>query len=271
MKTLVSALGAEHALALALSRDPSVKEVHAAPGNPGMAGVATLHPLDVLDGDAVAALATSLGVDLVVVGRRRRSSPVSPMRSGSPEPPASGPRRTRLGWRVQGVRQGRGGRGRGADGAASRVCATAAEAAAALDEFGAPYVVKDDGLAAGKGVVVTSDRDEALATPRRRPGRHRGIPGRTGSVPVRAHRRQRRLPAAAGTDFKQIFDGDEGPNTGGTGAYTPLPWAPPGLVSEVLERVLQPTVDEIARRGSAFSALLCAGLALTSRGCAWSS
>ncbi len=73
-------------------------------------------------------------------------------------------------------------------------------------------------------------------------------------------------PLQPAQDFKRIFDGDEGPNTGGMGAYTPLPWAPPGLVDEVLATVLQPTVDELARRGTPFSGLLYAGLALTSRG-----
>jgi phosphoribosylamine--glycine ligase len=149
----------------------------------------------------------------------------------------------------------------------ARVCATPEEVSSALDAFGPPYVVKDDGLAAGKGVVVTEDRDEAVA--------HAAQCGRvvieefldgpevslfaiTDGTTV--------YPLQPAQDFKRIFDGDQGPNTGGMGAYTPLPWAPDGLVAEVLERVLQPTVDEMGRRGALFAGLLYAGLALTSSG-----
>ncbi len=120
---------------------------------------------------------------------------------------------------------------------------TPEEAAAALDAFGAPYVVKDDGLAAGKGVVVTDDRDEALA--------HAAACGRVvieeyldgPEVSLFAITDgETVLPMLPAQDFKRVLDGDEGPNTGGMGAYTPLPWAPEGLVDEVTERVLQPTV-----------------------------
>jgi phosphoribosylamine--glycine ligase len=151
--------------------------------------------------------------------------------------------------------------------AMAHVCATPEEVSSALDAFGPPYVVKDDGLAAGKGVVVTDDRDEAVA--------HAAQCGRvvieefldgpevslfaiTDGTTV--------YPLQPAQDFKRIFDGDQGPNTGGMGAYTPLPWAPDGLVAEVLERVLQPTVDEMGRRGALFAGLLYAGLALTSTG-----
>ncbi len=151
------------------------------------------------------------------------------------------------------------------------VCGSAEEAAAALDELGAPYVVKDDGLAAGKGVVVTGDRAEAL-------GHAIGCCADGGRVVVEEYLDGPEVSVFAVTDgttvyplqpaqdFKRIHDGDEGPNTGGMGAYTPLPWVPPGLVDEVLAGVLQPTVDELARRGTPFAGLLYAGLALTSRG-----
>jgi phosphoribosylamine--glycine ligase len=151
--------------------------------------------------------------------------------------------------------------------AAARVCASGAEVAAALDEFGPPYVVKDDGLAAGKGVVVTDDRATALA--------HAASCGRVvveeyldgPEVSVFAITDGCTVaPLRPAQDFKRIHDGEQGPNTGGMGAYTPLPWAPADLVDEVLERVLQPTVDEMARRGTPFQGLLYAGLALTSRG-----
>jgi phosphoribosylamine--glycine ligase len=140
-------------------------------------------------------------------------------------------------------------------------------AAAALDELGSPYVVKDDGLAAGKGVVVTDDRAEALAhasscdrvvIEEYLDGPEVSLFAITDGTTV--------LPLVPAQDFKRAHDGDLGPNTGGMGAYTPLPWAPVDLVDEVLETVLQPTVDELARQGTPFAGLLYAGLALTSRG-----
>jgi phosphoribosylamine--glycine ligase len=151
--------------------------------------------------------------------------------------------------------------------ARSYVCATADEIDHALDAFGAPYVVKDDGLAAGKGVLVTEDRaaarEHALAC---------------GTVVIEEYLDgpevslfavtdgETVVPLTPAQDFKRALDGDAGPNTGGMGAYSPLPWADPGLVAEVERTVLQPTVDELRRRGTPFSGLLYAGLALTSRG-----
>jgi phosphoribosylamine--glycine ligase len=151
-----------------------------------------------------------------------------------------------------------------------------AELETALDEVaaltgGAPYVVKDDGLAAGKGVLVTPDRDAALA-------HGRAVLDAGGAVLVEEFLDGPEvslfavtdgttvLPLVPAQDFKRRDDGDGGPNTGGMGAYAPLPWAPDGLVDDVLATVLQPTVDEMARRGEHFSGLLYAGLALTSRG-----
>jgi phosphoribosylamine--glycine ligase len=151
--------------------------------------------------------------------------------------------------------------------ATAHVCSTADEVDKALDEFGPPYVVKDDGLAAGKGVVVTEDRDEAVA--------HAALCDRVVIEEFLDGPEVSLFAITDGTtvyalqpaqDFKRIFDGDQGPNTGGMGAYTPLPWAPQDLVAEVHDRVLQPTVDEMARRGCRFAGLLYAGLALTSRG-----
>src|SRR5690606_13361140 len=151
--------------------------------------------------------------------------------------------------------------------AEARVCGTEEEVAAALDAFGAPYVVKDDALAAGKGAVATDDRAAALA---------HGLA--CGQVVVEDYLDGPEVslfaitdgstvyPLQPAQDFKRIFDGDAGPNTGGMGAYTPLPWSAGGLVAEVLDRVLQPTVDELARRGTPFRGLLYAGLALTKRG-----
>jgi len=273
MKTLViGAGGREHALALALSRDPSVTEVHAAPGNPGIGAVATLHPVDPVDGAAVADLAERLGVDLVVVG------PEGPLVAGVADavrargiscfgPSADAARLEGSKAFAKDVMAAA-----GVPTARARVCTTRDEAAAALDELGAPYVVKEDGLAAGKGVVVTDDRDVALAhaVACRQVLVEEYLDGPEVSLFALCSHNEADgatvYPLQPAQDFKRIFDGDEGPNTGGMGAYTPLPWAPDGMVAEVLERVLQPTVDELARRGTPFSGLLYAGLALTSRG-----
>jgi len=259
--------GREHALALALSRDPAVDEVHAAPGNPGMVDCASLHQVNPMDGTAVASLAAAIGADLVVIG------PEAPLTAGVADAVRNlnlccfGPSAEAA--VIEGSKSFAKDVMAAADvpTAAARVCATAEEVAAAVDEFGPPYVVKDDGLAAGKGVVVTEDRSEALA--------HASSCGRVvveeyldgpevslfaitdGSTVV---------PLQPAQDFKRIHDGDLGPNTGGMGAYTPLPWVPDDLVEEVRARVLQPTVDEMARRGTPFCGLLYAGLALTSRG-----
>jgi phosphoribosylamine--glycine ligase len=268
VKTLVIGTGGrEHALALALSRDPEVTEVHVAPGNPGIAAVATLHPVDPMAGAEVADLAVRLGVDLVVVG------PEAPLVAGVADAVRErgiacfGPSAEAA--RLEGSKAFAKDVMASADvpTALAHVCATEEEAVAALDAFGPPYVVKDDGLAAGKGVVVTDDRAAALAhavacervvIEEYLDGPEVSLFAITDGSTV--------YPLLPAQDFKRIFDHDEGPNTGGMGAYTPLPWAPDGLVEEVLERVLQPTVDELARRGTVFCGLLYAGLALTSRG-----
>jgi phosphoribosylamine--glycine ligase len=268
VKTLVIGTGGrEHALARALARDPAVTEVHAAPGNPGIAAVATLHDVDPMSGPAVAALAASLGVDLVVVG------PEAPLVAGVADAVREqgiavfGP--SRAAAQLEGSKAFAKDvmEAAGVPTAAAAVCTSAAEVGAALDRFGPPYVVKDDGLAAGKGVVVTASRDEALAhaagcervvVEEYLDGPEVSLFAITDGTTVH--------PLQPAQDFKRIHDGDEGPNTGGMGAYTPLPWAPDGLVDEVLRDVLQPTVDEMARRGTPFSGLLYAGLALTSRG-----
>ncbi|HYH35278.1 MAG TPA: phosphoribosylamine--glycine ligase [Nocardioides sp.] len=268
MKTLVIGTGGrEHALARALAVDPGVTEVHAAPGNPGMAAVATLHGVDPLDGEAVADLAHRLGVGLVVVG------PEAPLVAGVADTVRErgiacfGPSREAA--RLEGSKAFAKEvmAAAGVPTAAARVCTTRDEAERALDELGAPYVVKDDGLAAGKGVVVTEDRAAALAhatacdrvvVEEYLDGPEVSLFAITDGTCVR--------PLQPAQDFKRIGDGDVGPNTGGMGAYTPLPWAPAELVDQVLHEVLQPTVDEMARRGTPFAGLLYAGLALTGRG-----
>ncbi|MFF7857977.1 phosphoribosylamine--glycine ligase [Streptomyces sp. NPDC007904] len=268
MKVLVIGSGArEHALCRSLSLDPDVTALHCAPGNAGIAEVAELHPVDALDGAAVSALATRLGADLVVVG------PEAPLVAGVADAVRDagiavfGPSKEAA--RLEGSKAFAKDvmAGAGVPTARSYVCTTPEEVDAALDAFGAPYVVKDDGLAAGKGVVVTGDIEAARA--------HAGACGR---VVVEEYLDgpevslfaitdgETVLPLQPAQDFKRALDGDEGPNTGGMGAYSPLPWADPKLVDEVMRTVLQPTVDEMRRRGTPFSGLLYAGLAITSRG-----
>ncbi|MFF3958655.1 phosphoribosylamine--glycine ligase [Streptomyces sp. NPDC001890] len=268
MKVLVIGGGArEHALCRSLSLDPDVTALYCAPGNAGIAEVAELHPVDALDGDAVARLATDLGAELVVVG------PEAPLVAGVADAvraagiPCFGPSGEAA--RLEGSKAFAKDvmAGAGVPTARSYVCTTPAEIDAALDAFGAPYVVKDDGLAAGKGVVVTDDveaaRAHALACDRVvieefLDGPEVSLFAITDGTTV--------LPLQPAQDFKRALDDDEGPNTGGMGAYSPLPWADPKLVDEVMESVLQPTVDELRRRGTPFSGLLYAGLAITSRG-----
>jgi phosphoribosylamine---glycine ligase len=268
VKVLVIGGGArEHALCRSLSLDSSVTSLHCAPGNAGIAEVAELHPVDALDGAAVARLAAGLEAGLVVVG------PEAPLVAGVADAvraagiPCFGPSRE--------AAQLEGSKAFAKDVMATAnvptarayVCTTPAEIDRALDAFGAPYVVKDDGLAAGKGVVVTDDvgaaRVHALACGRVvieefLDGPEVSLFAITDGVTV--------LPLQPAQDFKRALDGDEGPNTGGMGAYSPLPWADPKLVDEVMATVLQPTVDELRRRGTPFAGLLYAGLAITSRG-----
>ncbi|MFJ3879193.1 phosphoribosylamine--glycine ligase [Streptomyces sp. NPDC090077] len=268
MKVLVIGGGArEHALCRSLSLDPDVSALYCAPGNAGIAEVAELRPVDALDGAAVAALATELGAGLVVVG------PEAPLVAGVADAvraagiPVFGPSAEAA--QLEGSKAFAKDvmAAAGVPTARSYVCTTAEEVDAALDAFGAPYVVKDDGLAAGKGVVVTEDRavarDHALACDRvvieeYLDGPEVSLFAITDGVTV--------LPLQPAQDFKRALDGDQGPNTGGMGAYSPLPWADPKLVDEVMELVLQPTVDELRHRGTPFSGLLYAGLAITSRG-----
>ena len=257
----------------ALAADPAVDAVVAAPGNPGIDAIALCRdlPSGLLDGDGVADLAVEVGADLVVVG------PEAPLVAG-----------------VADVVRARGiacfGPGREAaqlEGskafakevmaaaevptALAHVCATPAEVADALDALGAPYVVKDDGLAAGKGVVVTDDRAEALAHAQRclAAGSQVVVEEFLDGPEVSLFcltDGEHVIPLAPAQDFKRIGEGDTGPNTGGMGAYSPLDWAPAGLVDDVVARVAQPTVDEMRRRGTPFTGVLYVGLALTSRG-----
>ena len=271
MHVLIVGSGArEHALVTSLLRTSGL-EVTCAPGNAGIASVVECVPVDVADPAAVAALAVDVGADLVVIG------PEVPLVAGAADavraagiacfgPSASAARLEGSKAFAKEVMAEA-----GVPTAEARVCTSIEDVTAALDAFGAPYVVKDDGLAAGKGVVVTSDRTEALAHAQRcldsgsavvieefLDGPEVSLFGISDGTRV--------IPLQPAQDFKRVGVGDSGPNTGGMGAYAPLPWAPRDLVEDVTARVLQPMIDAMARRGTPFQGLLYAGLALTSRG-----
>ncbi|MCZ2401825.1 phosphoribosylamine--glycine ligase [Paenarthrobacter sp. Z7-10] len=272
MKVLVIGPGGrEHAIVRSLLRDPNVSEVHAAPGNAGIGRLVPTHDIDANEPAVVTALATKLGVDLVIVG------PEAPLAAGVADAVRDagiavfGPGKDAAQLEASKAFAKQVMAEAGVPTAMARVASNAAEAEDALDTFGAPYVVKDDGLAAGKGVVVTSDRDEALAHAQTCFDAggdvviEEFLDGPEVSLFVLCDGRTV-VPLAPAQDFKRIFDGGQGPNTGGMGAYSPVDWAPAGLVDEVIARVAQPTVDEMAHRGTPFIGVLYCGLALTSRG-----
>lgn len=273
MKVLVIGAGArEHALVTALANDPQVEELFAAPGNAGMASQAELLDVDANDPAAVTALAQQLAADLVVVG------PEAPLVAGVADAlreagiACFGPSAAAAELEASKAFAKQVMHSAGVPTARAGVATDIDTVSMMLQEFGAPHVVKDDGLAAGKGVVVTDDFDEAiahamqcLAKPNGRIVIEEFLDGPevslfciTDGVTV--------VPLQPAQDFKRVGDGDAGPNTGGMGAYTPLPWAPSDLVDEVVRTVAQPTVDEMARRGTPFAGLLYVGLALTSKG-----
>ena len=275
MQVLVLGSGArEHAIVRALSHDPSVDAVIAAPGNPGIAQAALCEPLagGVSDTAAVVEVARRYAVDLVVVG------PEAPLVAGVADavrdagiaclgPSAEAARlegSKAFAKEVMSVAN--------VPTALAHVCTDEDEVAAALDALGVPHVVKDDGLAGGKGVVVTDDRDAALAHARSCLAKPDGrvvveeyLDGPEASLFCLSDGKSV-VPLALAQDFKRVGDGDSGPNTGGMGAYSPLDWAPEGLVDEVVGRIAQPVVDEMRHRGTPFVGVLYVGLALTSRG-----
>jgi phosphoribosylamine--glycine ligase len=264
---LIGSGGREHALAAALNRDTTLEELHVAPGNPGIAEIALCHAIDTSDNSAVVELAKKLNIDLVVVG------PEKPLVNGLADAlnraniACFGP--SKAAAQIEGSKDfaKQVMRDAGVPTAKSFTCNSRGEIEKALDTFGAPYVVKHDGLAAGKGVVVTEDRDLAIEHALLSPqvvieefldGPEVSLFGISDGTTVIAMQ-----PAQ---DFKRAFDGDLGPNTGGMGAYSPLPWAPDEIMEETLDQVLNPTIQEMAARGTPFVGLLYAGLALTSRG-----
>ncbi len=264
---LIGSGGREHALAAALNRDTTLEELHVAPGNPGIAEIALCHPIDIDDNKAIVELAKKLAVDLVVVG------PEKPLVNGVADAlnkaniACFGP--SKAAAQIEGSKDfaKQVMRDAGVPTGKSFTCNSRTEIEKALDTFGAPYVVKHDGLAAGKGVVVTDDRDLAIEHALQADqvvieefldGPEVSLFGISDGTTVIAMQ-----PAQ---DFKRAFNGDLGPNTGGMGAYSPLPWAPDEIMEETLDQVLNPTIAEMAARGTPFVGLLYAGLALTSRG-----
>ena len=259
--------GREHAIVRALAADPSVSEVHAAPGNPGIASLAQVHAVSANDPVDVVRVARLVAADLVVIG------PEAPLVAGVADAlraagiavfgPDAGAARIEGSKAFAKEVMAAG----GIPTAQARVAGTPAEAAEALRAFGAPYVVKDDALAAGKGVVVTDDFAAALAHAAscERVVIEEYLDGPEVSLFAVADGRTA-VPLLAAQDFKRAHDGDQGPNTGGMGAYVPLPWAPSGLAEEVLATVIQPAIDAMAQRGTPYRGLLYAGLALTAKG-----
>lgn len=272
MKVLVlGAGGREHAIITALLRDPAVTEVHAAPGNAGIARVVPVHRIDPASPEEVTALSEDLDADLVVVG------PEAPLVAGVADAlreagiPVFGPDAAAARLESSKAFAKEVMAEAGVPTAEAAVARSLEEVRAAMDRFGAPYVIKDDGLAGGKGVVVTEDRDAAEA--------HAAGCFEAGSaVVVEEHLDGpevslfvlcdgvHTVPLSPAQDFKRIGDGDAGPNTGGMGAYTPLPWLPEGFTDEVVASVAQPVVDAMARRGTPFVGVLYCGLAVTARG-----
>jgi phosphoribosylamine---glycine ligase len=277
VRVLVIGSGArEHALLLALKRDPQVEALAVAPGNAGTAGIAEQHDVDISSSVAVVALARKVGADLVIIG------PEVPLVLGVADAVRAagiacfGPSRDAA--RIEGskafakdVMSAAGVRT-----AVSEIVDNPAHLDAALDRFGPPagqqaWVVKDDGLAAGKGVVVTADREVARA---------HAASLLDGGHPVLLESfldgpevslfcvvdGETVVPLLPAQDFKRVGDGDAGPNTGGMGAYVPLPWLPDEVLAQIVSEIVEPVAAELVRRGSSFSGLLYAGLAITSNG-----
>jgi phosphoribosylamine---glycine ligase len=262
---VVGSGGREHAIVRALSTESG--SVHAAPGNPGIAAIAETHPQVAAVPEQIVALAAKLSPDLVVIG------PEAPLVAGAADalrengvacfgPDAAAARiEGSKSFAKQVMAEA------GIPTAASFTCRNEAEAARALGAFGPPYVVKDDALAAGKGVLVTDDLEAARAHAAAcgtvvieefLDGPEVSLFAMTDGVTA--------VPLRPAQDFKRARDGDQGPNTGGMGAYAPLPWAPGGLAEDMMDRVIQPAVDALARRGTPYRGLLYAGLALTAAG-----
>jgi phosphoribosylamine--glycine ligase len=256
---VVGSGGREHALAWKIARSPLLTELHAAPGNPGLAALGQCHPVRAMDGEALVDLATTLGLDLVVIG------PEDPLVAGVADElrhagvPVFGPGRAAA--QIEGSKAF----------AKDVMDAVGVPNARRLERAEAPCVIRADGLAAGKGVFVCRTQDEldaALEAVQAFPGEpliEELLEGEELSVfAIAAGEEAIALPAAQ--DFKRIRDGDMGPNTGGMGSYSPVPGVGGSEIEEILETIHRPVLAELARRGMPFYGLLYGGLIRTADG-----
>ncbi|WP_193509356.1 phosphoribosylamine--glycine ligase [Cryobacterium sp. BB736] len=271
MRILVIGSGArEHAIITSLVSEEADHELIAAPGNAGIAAVVPVIALDTTNAAVVADFAFDNDIELVVIGPeaplvagvadaiRQRGIAVFGPGKAAAELEGSKAFAKRI-MDAAGVPTGRAARS-----------GTLEEAVAALDEFGAPYVVKADGLAAGKGVLVTEDREAAVAHAEYWLGHgpvlvEEFLAGQEVSLFVLSDGHNV-LPLAPAQDYKRLLDDDRGPNTGGMGAYSPLPWLPDGFVDEIVETVALPTVRQLAEEQTPFIGLLYCGLIVTDAG-----
>jgi phosphoribosylamine--glycine ligase len=271
VRILVLGSGArEHAIITALLGEGERHEITAAPGNAGIAAVVPVVALDPTRGNVVCQYAIDNDIELVVIGPEAplvagvadalRQRGIAVFGPGSAAAALEGSKTfAKRIMDAAGVPTGK----------ATRA-GTLAEAIAALDEYGAPYVVKADGLAAGKGVLVTADRTAAID--------HATFWLGHGALLVEEFLAGQEvslfflsdghtvLPLSPAQDYKRVFDGDEGPNTGGMGAYSPLPWLPEGFVDEVIDTIAVPTIRQLASENTPFIGLLYCGLIVTASG-----
>lgn len=261
----------EHAITKALIRTGTLAaDIIVAPGNAGIAlEVQTEPELDPTDVLAVVKLALSNQIDLAIIG------PEAPLIAGVSDALRSegiavfGPSKNAAA--LEGSKSFAKEVMAAADvpTAMAKECSTLEEVEVALNEFGAPYVVKADGLAAGKGVIVTNDRAAAVEHAKKFMAMgilvEEFLDGEEVSLFFLSDGKTV-LPLSPAQDFKRAYDNDEGPNTGGMGAYSPLEWLPEGFIEEVERAVAQPTIDQLARMGEPFVGLLYCGLIVTKRG-----
>ena len=271
MKILVLGSGArEHAIVTALLREDAGHEIVAAPGNAGIARVVPVVKMDIDDPAIVAEHALAEGVELVVVG------PEAPLVAGVADAlrtrgiPVFGPGRAAAALEGSKTFAKRIMEEAGVPTGRAAQAGTIDEVEAALDEYGAPYVIKADGLAAGKGVLVTADRTLALEHARHYLGQgtvlvEEFLAGQEVSLFLLSDGHDV-VPLSPAQDYKRLGDGDAGPNTGGMGAYSPLPWLPAGFVDEVIDTIALPTVRTLAAEQTPFIGLLYCGLILTADG-----